>query len=242
MSTQKLDLTIVVPVFNEEGAVETVLTSWAEALAKLDINYEIHAYDDGSTDSTPAQLAELESRIPQLVAHQKLNSGHGSTIRQAYLEFAERADWIFQVDSDDEMGPAWFYKLWNIRSDHNFVIGRRYERKSSFARKIVSLSARLSVNLFYGPCIYDVNVPYRLMNSITFLPCFRSIPEETFAPNVLIAGYAAYHEVKTVEIHVPHQSRYSGQVSIRKWKLLKESIRSYFQTIKYRFTAMPIAR
>ena len=235
----ELDLVIALPVFNEEGTIEKVLTSWADALSELNIRYEIHAYDDGSTDSTSAQLKDLESRIPQLTAHSNLNRGHGPTCRRAYLEFAETADWIFQVDSDDEMGPGWFYKLWLIRSDHDFIVGRRYERESSLARKLVSLFARLSVNMFYGPCIYDVNVPYRLMRSAAFLPCFKSIPEETFAPNVLVAGYAAFHEIKTIEIHIPHQSRYSGQVSIRKWKLLKESIRASFQTVTYRFGAMP---
>lgn len=235
-----LDLVIVVPIFNEEGTLEKVLMSWADALSELNIRYGIYAYDDGSTDGTPEQLRELESRIPQLTAQSKLNSGHGPTCLQAYLEFAETAEWIFQVDSDDEMGPGWFYKLWNIRADHDFIVGRRYERESSLARKLISLSARLSVNIFYGPCIYDVNVPYRLMRSGAFLPCFKSIPDKTFAPNVLVSGYAAFHEIKTVEIHIPHQSRYSGQVSIRSWKLIKESIRASFQTLRYRFGAMPI--
>jgi len=235
----KLDLAIVVPVFNEQGTIEKVLLSWADALADLNIQYEIHVFDDGSTDSTPTRLEEVAARISQLVVHRKENSGHGPTCRQAYLDLSSDADWIFQVDSDDEMGPDWFDKLWHIRSDHDFVVGRRFERESPFARKLVSLSARLLANVIYGPCIYDVNVPYRLMNSEKFVPCFKSIPEAAFAPNILISGYAAYHEIKTVEIHIPHQCRYSGEVSIRSWKLARESIRSFSQTVKYRFGDMP---
>ena len=78
-----LDSVIVVPIFNEEGTLEKVLMSWADALSELNIRYGIYAYDDGSTDGstdgTPAQLRELESRIPQLTAQSKLNSGHGPT-------------------------------------------------------------------------------------------------------------------------------------------------------------------
>lgn len=234
-----LDLVVVMPVYNEQDSIGNVLTAWARVLGGLGLRYEIHVYNDGSKDETGPRLENLRVAIPQVVVHSKRNSGHGSTIRQGYLENMDRAEWLFQVDSDDEMGPDWFYKLWNIRHDHDFIVGRRYERRSSLARKVVSLAARLAANLFYGPCIYDVNCPYRLMRAAAFRECYLSLPPATFAPNVLISGYCAYHEIKTVEIHVPHRSRYSGTVSIRKWKLVKESIRSLYQTIRYRFTDMP---
>ena len=172
--------------------------------------------------------------MPGVVGHNKTNAGHGPTILQGYRENYERCEWIFQVDSDDEMGPDWFYKLWHIRQDHDFIVGKRYERASSFSRKMVSLWARLIVNAFYGPCIYDVNCPYRLMRCSVFAPCFKSIPSDTFASNVLISGFAALNNVKTVEVHIPHRSRYSGRVSINKWKLLRCAVLSSLQTVKYR--------
>ncbi len=239
---QSLDLVVVMPVYNEQGAIGNVLASWHRVLDGLGIRYEIHVYNDGSTDATGQTLEALQPGYPRLVVHWKPNSGHGSTIRQGYVENVDRAGWLFQVDSDDEMGPDWFYKLWSIRADHDFIVGRRFERRSSLARKVVSAAARLTVNVFYGPPIYDVNCPYRLMRSATFRECFLSVPPETFAPNVLIAGYCAFHEIKCVEMHIPHRSRYSGVVSIRKWKLVKESIRSWFQSIRYRFGDMPLKR
>ena len=237
-----LDLVVVMPVYNEQDSIGNVLNAWSAALNGLGLRFEIHVYNDGSKDETGPRLEHLQSAIAGVVVHSKRNSGHGSTIRQGYLENKDRAEWLFQVDSDDEMGPDWFYKLWNIRHDHDFITGRRYERQSSLARKVVSLAARLAVNTCYGPCVYDVNCPYRLMRSSTFHECYLWIPPATFAPNVLIAGYCAFHAIKTVEIHVPHQSRYSGTVSIRKWKLVKESIRSMYQTISWRFTTMPRVR
>ncbi len=234
-----LDLVVVMPVYNEQDSIGSVLTAWSRVLNDLGIGHEIHVYNDGSRDGTGQRLESMVSLIPSVIVHSKRNTGHGSTCRQGYLENMDRAEWLFQVDSDDEMGPDWFYKLWNIRADHDFIVGKRFERRSSMARKIVSLAARLTVNALYGPCVYDVNCPYRLMRSATFRECFRSLPAATFAPNVLISGFCAYHEVKTVEIHIPHRSRYSGAVSIRKWKLVRESIRSWYQTIRYRFAAMP---
>lgn len=237
-----LDLVVVMPVYNEQDSIGNVLTAWSRVLDGLAIRYEIHVYNDGSRDETGERLEALRIAVPHVVVHSKRNSGHGSTIRQGYLQNMDRAEWLFQVDSDDEMGPDWFYKLWNIRHDHDFITGKRYERRSSLSRKVVSFAARLAVTLFYGPSVWDVNCPYRLMRSATFRECWLSLPPATFAPNVLISGYCAYHEMKTVEIHVPHRSRYSGVVSIRKWKLLRESIRSMYQTIRYRFTDMPRQR
>jgi hypothetical protein len=143
------------------------------------------------------------------------------------------------VDSDDEMGPDWFYKLWDTRTDHDFIAGKRYERKSSLSRKLVTLWARIAAHTLYGPCIYDVNCPYRLMRSFAFARCYGTIPEDTFAPNILISGFAAHHNLKTVEIHIPHRSRYSGLVSVRKWQLVKCSLLSMYQTIRYRFNGLP---
>jgi glycosyltransferase involved in cell wall biosynthesis len=235
----RLDLVIVMPVYNEQDAIGNVLNAWSRVLEGLGLRFRICVYNDGSSDDTAARLEGLRVSLPNVVVHSKRNSGHGSTIRQGYLENMDRADWIFQVDSDDEMGPDWFYKLWNIRHDHDFIVGRRFERQSSLARKVVSLAARLTVNACYGPCVYDVNCPYRLMRTATLRECFLSIPPRTFAPNVLISGYCGYHEIKTVEIHIPHRSRYSGTVSIRKWKLVRESVRSWYQAVRYRFTDMP---
>ncbi len=229
-----VDLALIIPIYNEEGSVAKVLRSWNAELDKLAINYEIHVYNDGSRDDT-AEIIETEIKANSaIILHNKPNSGHGPTILLGYQENDSRAEWLFQVDSDDEMGPEWFYKLWNIRQDHEFIVGKRYERKSSFYRRMISMMARLSVQVLFGACVYDVNCPYRLMRSATFKECFDIIPPRTFAPNVLISGWASWHNIKTIEIHIPHRSRYSGRVSLSLWKVIRESIRSFWQTFRFR--------
>ena len=234
-----LDLAVVVPVYNEEGAIRQMIESWTAALDALSIDYEMHAFDDGSKDSTAERLQELCAEFPRLRVQSKPNSGHGPTIVLGYQQLHERADWIFQVDSDNEMGPEWFYKLWNLRKDHDFIVGRRFKRNSPAARNLVSFVARIVVGTLYGGSIFDVNVPYRLMNARKFSPCYRTMPADTFAPNLLVSGFAAYHELRTAEIHIVHQFRTTGEVSIKSWKLARESMRSVLQTIAYRFGEMP---
>ena len=235
----ELDLAVVMPVYNEEGSIGTVVEAWAKVLDGLAIRYEIHVFNDGSKDRTAEFLDKLTETVPALRVHTKANSGHGATCAMGYLSLYRQADWLFQIDSDNEMGPEWFPKLWSLTADHDFIVGRRFKRRSPLARNIISLVARLTVNGLYGSCIYDVNVPFRLMRTARFGPCFQSIPANTFAPNLLVSGFAAINELKTVEIHIPHQCRVTGEVSIRSWKLARESLRSILQTVVYRFAYVP---
>ena len=237
MAERPLDLCVVVPVYNEEGAIETVLRKWTAALDALGVRYEIHVWNDGSKDATGAILSRCAAASGgRIVSHDKANSGHGPTILGGYRVAAERAEWVFQMDSDDEMGPGSFRELWNRRERFDFLLGRRDGRRQPLARRIVSSVSRLSVRLFYGRGgVWDVNSPYRLMRVSAFAPFFRAIPDGTFAPNVLLSGLAARHRLRCFEMPVPQHDRKTGEVSIKKWKLLKAAAKSFFQTIWFSF-------
>ncbi len=234
----RYDLTVVMPVYNEAEAIGAVLRKWRAMLDGLGIRYRICAYNDGSKDATGKILAEVSAGSEgRIVGIDKPNSGHGPTILRGYRAAAEDSDWVFQIDSDDEMGPEDFPKLWEKREAYDFLVGRRAGRKQPLARRIVSLVSRLCVRIFYGKGIWDVNAPYRLMRAEAFSTLFRSIPEDTFAPNVIISGLAARHKMRMLEIPVPQHDRTTGEVSIKKWKLLKAAARSFLQTITYSFGA-----
>ena len=226
------------PVYNEEGAIAAVLKKWTDQLDTMEIpsGYEIHAYNDGSKDRTAAILAECaETYSGKVCVHNKPNSGHGPTILQGYRENAERAEWLFQIDSDDEMGPEGFEQLWCKRENYDFLIGIRMGRKQALPRMIVSFVSRLSVRVFYGRSVWDVNTPYRLMRSSAFQEIYTMIPNDTFAPNVIISGMAARRKMRCFQFPVRQKDRQTGEVSIKKWKLLKAAAKSFWQTIAFRF-------
>jgi glycosyltransferase involved in cell wall biosynthesis len=226
------ELVVVMPVYNEEGSIGAVIRKWDHALAELGIDFTICVYNDGSRDGTQKILAELSATLANVVIRNKTNSGHGPTILGGYRENVA-ASWIFQIDSDDEMGPESFELLWSKRADYDLLIGRRFGRTGSFARKVISFISRLTVATLYGHGVWDVNSPYRLLRSRAFQDLFPVIPPDTFAPNVIVSGWACQRGLRIFETNVPNTERKTGTVSIKKWKLMKAAARSFRQTIAF---------
>jgi|SRR3989338_6589832 len=225
-------LDVIMPVFNEEGAIAKVLDKWLRELTRLKIDFKIHVYDGGSKDNTVKILNEYAMNHKQLVVHE-INLLHGPTILLGYRENCD-AEWLFQVDSDDEMGPDSFERLWERRNNYDFLMGRRVGRDSPLFRKMVSFISRSIIRVFYGAGVYDVNSPYRLMRSERFKDSYYKIYSDALAPNVIISGIACRNKLRILELPVEHKNRTTG-VAINKMKLLKAAVKSLFQTIKYRF-------
>ena len=77
----------------------------------------------------------------------------------------------------------------------------------------------------------------RLMRISAFQGFYSRIPEKTFAPDVILSGLVARHHLRSFETRVPQHDRTTGEVSIKKWKLLKAAIRSFMQTISFAFSS-----
>ena len=226
-------LCVVMPVYNEEDAVGAVLEKWDAVLKALGADYVIRPYNDGSRDGSLEVMRRVAARLgPQIDVRDKPNGGHGNTILTGYRDAAaDGFDWVFQIDSDDEMGPEKFGELWSRRGEYDFLVGIRDGRRQALPRKVMSLVSRLCVRLFYGKGVWDVNTPYRLMRVSAFREFFLQVPLTTFAPNVILSGLAARHRLRLFETRVPQRDRATGEVSIRKWKLAKAAAKSFWQTV-----------
>lgn len=232
------ELALIIPAYNEEKNIKSTLASWAKVLEPLEIDYVIHVYNDGSSDKTALAVSEMTGQNKRVVLHDQKNSGHGPTILRGYLENSQ-AEWLFQADSDNEIDPGSFRLLWEQRKGYDFILGRRAGRNSAFARKIVSLVSRITVWALYSRKIFDVNSPFRLMRSAGFRGLFEMIPRGTFAPNLIITGFAGLKGMRTLEIPVPYSDRTFGKTSLGNIRALASSAaRSLKETILFRFSGL----
>jgi dolichol-phosphate mannosyltransferase len=222
-------LTVVIPVYNEQDAIPSVLAEWTLELERLGVDYRLAVYDDGSRDGTPRILAELAERDPRIGVAVQPNRGHGPTILRGYREAG--SPWIFQVDSDGEMASSHFAALWRERDRYDFLVGDREDRESPLVRRLVSAGSRAAVHLMIGNGVRDVNSPYRLMRRETLVRLLDLVPEDAFAPNTLLSGLAARARLRILEVPVPHEGRRSGRGSLNARRLLAGVTRSFADTV-----------
>jgi dolichol-phosphate mannosyltransferase len=230
------DVTIIVPVYNEQDCICEVIDDWKTTLESLRTGFHLLVLNDGSRDNTADRLAAYQDD-PAVTIINKENSGHGPTILTGYRMASKEAEWVFQVDSDNEMRAEHFTKLWNERSGCGAVFGIRSAREQALPRRIISFISRMAVNIFYGRGVQDVNCPFRLMRADILNQLIDRIPQDTFAPNVAIAGLFVLRGHPVKNIAVPHSNRQTGEVSIKKWRLFKAAVKSFAQTIRIRFSA-----
>jgi len=228
-----LDLALVMPVYNEESCIEEVVHSWFETLSSLDISFRMIVLNDGSSDNTGKVLEKYKNNNWVHVIN-KPNGGHGPTILMGYKKAVGIAKWVFQCDSDNEMESRYFPELWNCRNDYDALFGTREGRQQNLARKIITLVSRLTVRIFFGKGVQDVNTPYRLIKTEYLEKIIVQIPEHTFAPNVIISGTLSKAGARILNKTVPHNQRKTGSVSIVKWSLWKAALKSFFQTLSCR--------
>lgn len=230
---QSADLAVVMPVFNEEGCIAAVVADWRHVLEGLGCRYRLIVLDDGSRDQTPAILDRLSADPVLQIVHQP-NAGHGPTILHGYALAVAQADWVFQCDGDNEMRAEHFPRLWQIRDAFDAVFGVRTGRKSNWDRRLISGTSRQLVRLLFGRGVTDVNVPYRLIRAPLLAEIVRQMPNDTFAPNVIIAGAITRARLRIANLPIPHAPRRTGQVSIMKWRLWRSAVRAAWQTFRCR--------
>jgi len=133
------DISIVVPVFNEEGAAGDLAREIAHAFVGR--RFEIVFVDDASRDGTRAVLSALISEIPELrVLYHQRNAGQSRAVRTGVL--GARGLIIVTLDGDGQNDPADAPRLVDRliagAADLGMVGGRRTKRRDSAAKRLGS--------------------------------------------------------------------------------------------------------
>lgn len=228
------ELMVVMPVFNEQVAVESVVREWMLALEAEVSGFTLLVIDDGSSDGTRKILTQLQDEHPdRLEVLSRPNRGHGQTCLEGYqIALQRRIPYVFQIDSDGQSDPRYFQQFWAAREQYDVIYGKRV-RGDGNRRMLASLVLRVSLRVFAGVDCVDANVPYRLMDLRSCEPCLRSVPPGLSLANVGLAVLlkkdpAIRHGV--IPIHFP--PRRGGEPSVPFTKFALKAIELFSQLKK----------
>lgn len=202
-----LPLTVVVPVYNEEGNVAELVTEICAALRAV-TEFEIVCVDDCSTDDTLNALRVLKRQVPELrVIRHRINSGQSSAIRTGVK--GALGAWVATLDGDGQNDPADIPKLIAKRDgsppDVKMFAGWRVHRKDTAGRRWASKVANMLRARVLRDATPDTGCGTKLFERRAFLelPFFDHM--HRYLPALMQrAGW------KTVSVPVNHRPRVRG--------------------------------
>ncbi len=138
-----LDLSVVLPVYNEAGSLPGLIPELTAVLDQLGRSYEIVAVDDGSSDDSVAVLRRLQKQEPHLrIVQFRRNFGQTAAFAAGF-DYA-RGEIIVTIDADGQNDPSDIPRLLKVmeEGDYDLVSGWRQNRREPFlTRKLPSMIA-----------------------------------------------------------------------------------------------------
>ena len=151
-----MDLSIVVPLYNEEGSLKLLVEQLLAAVRPLAVPFELVLVDDGSRDGTASALSELAHQVPELVAV-LLRRNYGQSAAMAAGFDASRGAVIVTLDGDLQNDPADIpLLLEQIEQGYDLVSGWRHQRQdASLSRLLPSRLANRLIGRVTGVRLHD---------------------------------------------------------------------------------------
>ncbi len=156
METVRLDLSVVIPVYNEEESLPQLVEQLLMALRPTGESFELVLVNDGSTDNTTNVMTSLCNEVPEIVCV-LLRKNYGQTAAMAAGFDISSGEIIVSLDGDLQNDPADIPLLVDkIREGYDLVSGWRFERKDSeISRKLPSRIANRLIGGVTGIRLHD---------------------------------------------------------------------------------------
>ena len=205
------DLTIIVPVYNEEENLPGLARELSEYISLTKTRSSILFVNDGSTDKSASLIESicLENESFNFI-HLKRNKGLSTALKAGTDQINTR--YIGYIDADLQTSPADFDKLIEFADQFDLVTGVRVNRKDHLMKKLASSIANAIRRSVTKDGASDTGCPLKIISSQTAkrLPFFNGM--HRFIPAlVLLAGGT----VK--EVPVNHFRRISGKSKYHLW-------------------------
>jgi glycosyltransferase involved in cell wall biosynthesis len=199
------DISVVVPLLDEERNVEPLHAELTSVLRRIGASYEIIMVDDGSRDGTFARLAEVQSRDP-LVRVVRFQRNFGQTAAFAAGFARARGGLIVTCDGDLQNDPNDIPRMLRLASTHDVVVGWRRHRQDSFlTRHLPSVVANWLIGLVTGIRLHDNGCSLKVFRAEVVKPLRLRHGMHRYLP-----ALASQLGPRITEVEVTHRPRRHG--------------------------------
>ena len=201
-----MDVSVVVTVLNEEGAVGELHRRIDAALDGRE--WEAIFVDDGSTDGTFPELRLLHEADPRVHAVRlKRNYGQHPAMHAGLVRARGQA--IVTMDGDLQNAPEDIPRLVSALDRVDVASGRRSARRDSLARTLPSRLINGLLRRFTGVPITDFGCAFNAYRREAIEPLYGSIGKQKFTKALVLASGASVEEVDVSHSAAANGSRYS---------------------------------
>lgn len=210
------EISLVIPVFNEEENLPVLADEIARALAGRE--YEVIFVDDGSRDGSLEVLKRLRGEDPRRrVIRLARNSGQSAAFDAGFR--AARAPVVVTLDADLQNDPADIPRLLEALEDCDMVSGVRAKRRDSWARRAASRIANRVRNAVVHDSVTDVGCSLKAYRAelVKRLKMFDGM--HRFLP-----ALARMQGARIREIPVAHRPRIHGASKYTIFRRLRRTV------------------
>ncbi len=210
-------LSIVIPVYNEEGVLPTLFARIYPALDALGVSYEVVFVNDGSKDRSVALLRQQFSARPDhtRVVLFHANFGQHSAV-MAGLSYA-RGDYVVTLDADLQNPPEEISKLVDMLDQGYDYVGtiRQHRQDSWWRRWFSKMLNRLRERI----------TPVHMTDQGCMMRGYaRSVVtalNQTREVNTFIPALASLYAMRPIEVPISHEERFAGQSKYSLYSLIR---------------------
>lgn len=232
-----MNLSIIIPAFNEEESIKPLVNLIFKNLDKNLEDFEIILIDDGSNDKTWDEIVKISNKFENIVSIKLLENYGKSDALDAGFKVC-KGNYVLTMDADLQDDPSEILQLYSmiIENKYDLVSGWKKKRNDPLTKTIPSKFFNLVTRLFSGIKLNDFNCGIKIyrkevINSINLYgEMHRYIP--------LIAKWNGFNKIAEKEVN--HNRRKYGVTKFGMERYIRGFLDLLSVSFVYRFRKRPM--
>ena len=242
-------LSVIVPAYNEEKAIERTLVVLSSYLAKNFDDFEIVVVSDGSSDRTFEIAKRCQSESVKCFEY-KPNRGKGRALRYGFSKTI--GELIVFYDTGINFPPSEIQKFIRTlrETGSDLVIGSKRHPRSKvnypFERRVMSFLVQVLVRILFNLKVTDTQVGLKAFRRSVLEKTMPRILVKRFAFDIELLALAQHYGFKIVEAPVTLDLKFSTAVSLRGkdsiWNNLVDTLAVFYRLKILHYYDLPEAK